>query len=341
MKYLAIGLAVLALVNVARADLVGHHEGASELLLSGDGKVAFSSDAKQTRVWDVEARRELAALPREVGRLVASSSDGHRVLCVESFTSQFWRLNAGKWQKGTLIPQHEFAWPLLDAHFSQGKARLMWPGLLEQFAPNGLMRERRKFDESSARLSEAGRSSTPVGTLSADGKRLLLWAGGWARVCDAKSGRRLTPIQEPKDWATRYDRRYDFAPDNSLVLERMQYYGINASYFPEDGPPLLFDLAVYDAKNGTLLHLFEKVGPFNCPVFRPADGKLSVLLQAKSENSKWALERRDVRNGAILPLDFFKPGPPERWLSHLYFSDDEKRIVALDEKGDLWQEKLQ
>lgn len=340
MKYLAIGLAVLAFVKVAHADLVGHHEGASELLLSGDGKVAFSSDAKQTRVWDVEARRELAALPSAAGSVVASSSDGHRVLMLypDLATYRFWRLNAGKWQMGSLIAQRDLG-RILDAHFSNnGEVSVMWMGNLGRFAPNGLLREQHEFDEGVESLS---RASSPPGTLSKDGQRLLLWSGGWARICDAKSGRRLTPIHEPKDFVSRYDRRYHFAPDNSLVLERMQYLGTNTVYFPEDGPPLLFDLAIYDAKNGKLVHVFESVGPFNCPVFRPADGKLSVLLQAEVENSKWKFERRDARNGASLPLSFSKPGPPERWLSHVYFSDDEKRIVALDEKGDLWQEKLQ
>lgn len=341
MKYLAIGLAFLAFVKVTHADLVGHHEGASELLLSGDGKVAFSSDAKQTRVWDVEARRELAALPGTAGSIVASSGDGHRVLMLypDLATYRFWRLNSGKWQLGSLIPQQGFG-RVLDAHFfDNGEVSVMWMGNLGRFASNGLLREQHEFDEGVESLS---RASSPPGTLSEDGQRLLLWSGGWARICDAKSGRRLTPIHEPKDVAG-YDRRYRFAPDNSLVLERVQYLGIDAGYLGEDGPPLLFDLAVYDAKNGRFLHKFESVGYFNCPAFRPADGKLSVLLQTSigTSNSQWKLERRDLHSGEVLPLAFSNPGPPDRWLSHLYFSDDEKRIVALDEKGDLWQEKLQ
>lgn len=198
MKFLL--LATLILANTARAAWVGHHAGANQLLLSGDGKVAFSVGSDQTRVWDVEGRHELAALP---GRALAVASDGRRVLCRSRKQGingyDFWRRTEGEWQRGTSVARRANDLPLLDAIFDGDEALLMWLGRLERLAPDGTRRTSRPFDEGDRLALGAAKTSPPVGALSPDGKQLVLWDRGWARVCDATTGRRLRPLHTFED----------------------------------------------------------------------------------------------------------------------------------------------
>ena len=337
MKFALIGIVLLILAGAARADLVGQHAGARQLLLSGDGVIALTVGGDATRVWDVSARRELAVLPC---RVMAVSGDGSRVLgrsrTASTISYAFWRRVGAGWQRGTVMTDHGDNLPLLDAVFDGDVATVLWLGRIERFATDGTRAASREYDEGDRLRLGAPKTSPPVGALSRDGKRILLWDRGWARVCDATSGRRLTPLYEPKE-VIGNNRIYQFSPDGQFVLQTLNYVG-DGGYLADEGPPILTQLAIFDARTGASLRSFEDVGSFNFP-FWPGDNGGSLLFQVRASPTQWKLDRRDARSGAVLPSELSKPGPAERWLWNLTFARDGVTMVALDESGDIWAEQ--
>jgi hypothetical protein len=325
-------LCLLFFTAGSRADVVGHHEGAHDLLLSGDGKIAFSSGENGTRVWDVAGKRELAPLPVQAGQIIAASQDGRRVLCRrgqrqaerELWDLALWWRPATAWKKGTTV-RTAAAEPLLDATFAGSEVVLLWEqGIERQDASRQL---RRKIP-----LKELQGHKTQ-GALSPDGTRAV--ATGYvaeqsvALIYDAATGRALKQINLAQ--FNSYSG-WEFSPNNraigAVVGEAVRPWN------PNNGPqPWQFTRTLWDAQTGD-----ELSSSYDFSLNFWPHGR-QVSLVERPDNAPWKLELFDVFTEKTRPLPFSQPWKKQA-LKTWGFSHDGKTLVALDLKGALWVERV-
>lgn len=328
---------MLFLAANARADVVGHHEGAQALLLSGDGKTAFSSGDNGTRVWDVEGKREMAALPVQAGSVLAVAEDGRRVLCrrierktkQELFDYSLWRRHGDVWQRGTQVRSATIQ-PLLDATFVGREVVLLWEQSIEQRGASGRLQRTTRLKELSKWPYEG---KVPLGALSADGTRAV--ASGddlrghlHAFIYDVLGGRPLMRIKlNPFDWYT----TWEFSP-NAEVLGAVVGKPVGP-WNDDDGPqPVQMTRSLWNVRTGD-----ELGDSFDLSLTFWPKGRRGVLVQTTSDAPS-QLELFDVSTEKTSPLPF-----PQPWKGQVLkmsrLSRDGKVLAVLDSKGDIWVER--
>jgi hypothetical protein len=330
-------LGLLMFGATARAEKVGHHEGASEITLSGDGKVAFSKGVGSLRVWDVNGKRELASLPSEAGALIAVSEDGGRVLCrrserklegkSEKETSDFvlWRRNHGEWQKGTLV-RRSVVEPLLSASFTDDELVLLWGKNIERRAANGrLLRV--------IRSKELEKNSLEPSALSADGTRAVVFQYDGEKplavIFDTSTGRSLQRLLREQ---FNYYTSWAFSPNADVVGAVMgEPVG---PWNPDDGPqPVQWTQVYWDTKTG------KEVGNTLGGSLNFWPNPYGLTLVEKTDASPSKSELIDLFAKKVVPLPFPQPWG-ERKMRSLRFSRDGKRVLVVDDRGDLWVEQV-
>lgn len=318
---------------VARADLVGHHAGATQLLLSGDGKIAFTIDEKQTRVWNVAESREMAALPLIAGKVMAASSDGKRTLCSATSdvkgaqTYRLWRRVGNSWRAGTWVVQNAADALLKDARFVGNTVVLLWPQGIERRDVQGRLTTTVKLKTS--KLPE-------FGALSTDGKRALFAASSWAEIYDAMTGRRLQSqsLLSPRLGMSEYTPFEKVASPDVLFIATVQFQTIWVS---DGAQSLKKALSVNPLVTDIVGHNTRFAPGF--PVgFWFVNGRSMLVCQNYTmPDHRWNVESNDSRTGETVAFPFKKSWNNQLWAWR--FSDNGKALVALDSAGDIWAER--
>ena len=344
-------MAWLLVSRSAYAELLGRSKDARSLLLSGDGSTVFVTDiysgaTGKTRVWDVASKSEGAALPEQAGIVVAVARDGKRVLCrrkSDETTSTFalWRRANEKWAAGTIVKDRTKT-PLLDARFVGENVVLLWTNGVERRDATG------KFDHITKWqfAPKYANLKAEDGALSPDGTRAVMFfeeieKDSGALILDANSGRQLKRLAlEERSEVNGLTEKWKFSPDGSIV-------GWIFSWVPDgiqlqNEVPINHTQTLWDANTG------KELGESSNPRLTFWPGNIpSVLNQVfdeqrpkrSDEPSHYKIERLDARTQKPLPTRLARIGE-EFWLRDVQFSDDGKTLVALDNSGAIWKEKI-
>lgn len=328
-------LIMCAWTSVARADLVGHHEGARQLLLSGDGKIAFTSDTvegqfgapNQVRVWNISSRQLRAQLKARVN-LVGVSRDGTRVCGIEGSdfdngvpkTLSFWRVTddmirpTGKW----VLPPR---WKVLATRWEGARVRVA-------VSSGAIFR----FDERAHCLGTAPlrwgkiNRANNVAAFSPDGRRLVVDGYGESgNFCwylfDAHSGKLQRKIADFEGWAF----AVAFSEDGAILAALNQTYFDSASRGPDD----IWDFRAVASGIG----LPQKQG-----YYAYLNGNFPITFYGRA---LWCADNqmRQVQSGLLAKFQL-----PKAWrqkqLRALRFARDGKTMVALDDNGDIWSKQI-
>ena len=352
-------LLLLLTASVARADLVGRDASATRLILSGDGATAFTLDGEHTRVWDVARRQVLVELQTRAGVVLAVSGDGTRVFCREAGEERaregarfalwqredgFWRREYGMWRRGTPVraPQGQ---ALLDAKFVGDELLVLWELSVERRDASGRLKRTTRLQG----LSAFPFAYAEPGAVSPDGSRVL--APGYienadetfAYIFDAATGRPLRQsLREFGISGMNYRSRWEISPRNDVV--GVVWGDPVMPWDPADGDqPVEWTSVVWKTRKSALPDESYKYGvkplsaSYNLSLtFWPHDGNAMLARTAPHDASK--LELLNVFTGKSVPLPF-----EQKWRQKLRdwrFSLDGKTLVALDENGDIWAEKI-